>query len=141
LGAFFPAAFVAPEPMSVALRVFSAWSSSHWNSGPLFGPELVGCHHVRGLPAVREGAADAPEHAMASSRLIPEATMAALFTAGRYPFGSGTGPDGPAGATRSAAAVTFVISVVPAIRREPTAPGWPAAVSVPALSRSASADL
>src|SRR5579863_7002931 len=44
LAATAPAAFVAARPMSVALPTRNGWSSSHCHSGPLFGPELVGCH-------------------------------------------------------------------------------------------------
>src|SRR5579859_888734 len=84
LAATFPAAFVAPTPMSAALPTRSGWSSSHCHSGPLSGPELVGCHQVAAAAGVAVGYSAALAGLLAwvaARRPSPLMTIAADFMA------------------------------------------------------------
>src|ERR1700732_1862585 len=84
LAATFPAALVADRPMSAALVTRSGWSSSHCHSGPLFGPEFVGCHQVAVAAWVAEGwwaAMPGLAAAVAASKPSPLMMMAADFMA------------------------------------------------------------
>src|SRR5438552_4768181 len=85
LAATCPVAFVAAMPMSAALPTRSGWSSSHCHWGPLFGPELVGCHQVADWDTWLAGAWSAAAAGLlawvAASRPSPLRMMAADFMA------------------------------------------------------------